>query len=278
MRLGVIGNPIAQSPSPAMFGLALAAAGINATYEAWRVEADELASYVEQVRRDEIHGFNITIPHKQAVIPYLDDLTTAAKKIGAVNTVYHKNGLAIGHNTDGDGYLQSLRETHSPDLKSTRAVLLGAGGAALAIAHVLCANGLKRLQVVGRDFTRVEALVRGLSQTYDTSVVAGYPWPEMGPLMANTDLLIQTTPLGMKGKQDWLDLDFLKLLSESAIVSDIVANPMETRFLREAKKLGRAVLPGWGMLLYQGVAAFEVFTGKKPDVNIMREALVKALS
>lgn len=278
MKLGVIGDPVAQSSSPKMFMAVFAAMGMKASYEAFLVKVSELQIYVDRVRRDELHGFNVTIPHKQSIIPFLDELTPVASRIGAVNTVYHERGCALGHNTDGTGYLKSLEENFLVDLLKLRVSLLGAGGAALAIAHVLCEKGVPELNLLNRDRTRAEKLKKSLEQFYPGKNIRIFSWQDFSQALPATDLLIQTTPLGMQGKEDWSDLSFLKKLPATAIVSDIVANPLETRFLHEAKKCGLKTLAGHGMLLHQGIEAFEIFTGQKADVTVMREALLKALS
>lgn len=278
MKFGVIGDPVAQSPSPKMFAAAFQALGLNATYDEFLVKSAELPFYADKVRQNELQGFNVTIPHKESIMTFLDGLTDVAIHIGAVNTVCHRDGKAIGYNTDGSGYLQSLREAFTPNLEKMSVTVLGAGGAALAIVHTLCESGVRDLHLVNRDEARAKKIMQALAQYHPSTKADIFSWVDFAGVLPKTDLLINATPLGMKGKQDWRDLAFLQRLPKTAIVSDIVANPIATGLLREAKKSGLKTLPGYGMLLHQGVEAFEIFTGKKPDVSAMQGALLEVLS
>lgn len=254
ITLAVIGDPVYQSPSPEMFAAAIKDLGLNATYEKILVKEHELKSFIEKIRSGEIDGCNVTIPHKETVIEFLDAVTPIAKKAGAVNTVFRKDDKVIGHNTDAIGFASALVYTYDIDAKKTKALIFGEGGAARAIVCGLADKGFKAFAILGRDFK----------------------WAE--DLFGDRNLVINATPLGMVGYEDWQDLGFLDKISKQAIVCDVVANPIETSFLKRARALGHPVLPGHLMLLHQGVEAFDIFFGQMPNVEVMRDALLTALT
>lgn len=281
LQLGVIGDPVDQSPSPAMFNPALQELGIAGDYKHYHVKPADLESFFRRMRAGEIHGVNVTIPHKQAVIPFLDELTPEAKAIGAVNTIYFENEKLMGHNTDGAGYVQSLKNHLEEPLEELGVVVVGAGGASRAICYNLLKEDVGELLLVNRDAQKGLALVEHLrtlfpAQSFSLSQQNWEPFLQNGWALA--DVLINTTSLGLKNENPWPTLDFVAKLPKHCTVSDIVANPRETQLLNDAKSSGLRTIEGWEMLLNQALLAFEKFTQKKAPAPIMEQALLKSLT
>jgi len=267
--IGVIGDPIEHSLSPLMQTAALQAAGIDATYRSFHVTADDLAAFVQEVRDTPYLGFNITIPHKQSIRQYLDRLMPEAEAIGAVNTVHHIDGKLIGYNTDATGYLRSLNKEQQWQAADKIITLLGAGGAARAVAYGLQAAGAKRIFLVNRTAAKATALAS------EVSVAQATEWSSLPSCLDDSDLLVNATSVGMGGTA--FDNLPLASLPKHALVSDLVYTPRETPLLRSAKERGLQTHEGLGMLVYQGAEAFKIWFGQEPDVKVMRTALEKAL-
>jgi len=275
--VGIIGWPVAHSLSPVMHNRAFAHLGMNWVYVPLPVRPDAVEAAVAGLRALGVRGVNVTIPHKTAVISFLDRLTPAAAAIGAVNTIINEDGWLVGDNTDGFGFLQSLREEAEFDPAGSRVVILGAGGAARAVAVSLAQAGAARLVIANRTVARAEELAAAVRAVGGIAAAIGLEGPELPEELAGADLLVQTTPAGMHGgaagelpvQEDWL--------RPPLIVCDIVYTPPETPLLAAARRRGLRVVPGWGMLLYQGTAAFERWTGRPPPVAVMRAALLEAL-
>lgn len=263
---GIIGNPVEHSLSPAMHNAAFEQLELNFAYLAFRVEDVEGA--IRGVRALGIRGLSVTVPHKVAVIPYLDEIDPVAKAIGAVNTVVNDGGRLKGYNTDWTGFVRSL-EAHVP-AAGRRVALLGAGGAARAIAF-----GLKEKGANVTILNRAEEIEMARSLAAEI----GCPYGDLSRIDAVTaaDVVVNATSLGMAPLQDRTVIDPAHLRSEQTVVN-IVYNPMETRFLREAKARGCRTVPGYEMLLLQGVTQFEFWTGKTAPVDLMRSILKERLS
>lgn len=272
----VIGDPIEHSLSPVLHGAALKACDSNATFSKVRVSPQELPLFCQQARDGAYSGFSVTVPHKCAIIPLLDELTEEARIIGAVNAVVVKESKLIGHNTDGRGYLKSLLEEFSLDFSRMNAVLIGAGGAALAIGHALCGTSPASLTLVNRTRENADILAAKLQITHPEAHLPTGSFGDLNRLCEDADFVVNATVLGMSGK-NWPDLSFLNALPETAIVSDIVYAPIETPLLTAAAARGLKIHHGDGMLLHQGAIAFELFTGKKAPLEAMRKALAEAL-
>ena len=236
LKLCVIGNPVSHSLSPMLHAEMLEKAGIEGTYETVTVLPEELQNFVKSAKNGAFDGFNVTMPHKEAIIPLLDELATSARQMGAVNTVVIRNGRAIGHNTDGDGLVRSL-----PKLPR-KAAVLGNGGAAKAVSRALRQNGVE-VTICARHPQPGER-----------------PWQEMSAAVQNCDLLINATCLGMLGKDQFSDFAFLNDLPENSIVYDLVYNPRETKLLQEAKILCHPTIEGFTLLKSQAELAFLIFT------------------
>ncbi len=274
--VGVFGQPVAENPTGVMQEAGFAAAGLNWRYLNFEVPPAKLGAAMAALDALGMRGINLTIPHKVAVLPYLDNLSREAQAVGAVNTVRIENGRKIGENTDGKGFLRGLRKDAGLDPRGKRVVLLGAGGAARAISAELLLAGVKDLLVVNRSEARGGAMVA------DLGAATGGPiryqrWAGTYGVPATCDLLVNATPVGLFPDVDEVpDVD-LSGMSAGALVADAVFNPPETRFLAVARQQGLPTLDGLSMLVYQGVIAFEMWTGQSPDENAMKAALRNAL-
>ncbi|MDP4098109.1 shikimate dehydrogenase [Paenibacillus sp. P96] len=273
--LGVIGDPIAHSKSPVMMAAAFGAAGIAGEYRRLHVKSDQLEETLRDIRGQGFLGINVTIPHKVAVMDYLDELDESAKKIGAVNTIVHANGKLKGYNTDGAGYVRSLREEAVSDLTGKTVMLLGAGGASRGIVYALLQERPKRVIIVNRT----EDKARQLAGEYSAEIpVEGYSMEQARELLLGVDILINTTSVGMHPQTEDIPLP-VDIIPEGIVVSDLIYNPLETKLLRESRLLrGCKVHGGLGMFVYQGAIAFEYWLGFRPDVQVMRQAVLDSLT
>ena len=259
---GLIGNPVAHSLSPAMHNQAFAATGYNGVYLAFRVTDPVTA--IKGIKALNFRGVSVTLPHKVAVMEHLDEIDETAAQIGAVNTIVNNQGRLIGYNTDCPGALEALKTRTS--IKDKSVALIGAGGAARAIGFGLVSAG-GRVTVLNRSRTNGERL-------------AGDLQAEFLPLNAyqpnRYEILINTTPVGMQPQTEATPIPKEKL-SKDMVVMDIVYNPLETRFLKEAAAIGCRTINGVAMFVFQGVQQFELWTGRKAPVDVMRQAVLEAL-
>lgn len=268
--VGVFGYPVAENPTQAMIEPAFADLGLDWRYLTVEVHPDDLGDAVRGARAMNWKGFNCTIPHKIAVIPHLDRLNPAAEVIGAVNCVINQEGTLVGDNTDGKGFLQSVRAVRS--VEGVRGVILGAGGAARAIAIELALAGAAHLTIVGRTPGIASELVRLIPER--TNATASFTlWEGEYQIPEGTDLLINATPIGL-----FPDIDAqipLKIDSfdSKTLVCDVIPNPPKTRLIREAELKGCQTLDGLGMLVNQGVVGIELWSGQSPRLEVMRQAL-----
>jgi len=272
--VGVFGDPVAENPTQAMIEAAFAEIGMDWRYLSVEVKPEALEDAVKGARAMNWKGFNCTIPHKVAVVPLLDRLNPAAKIIGAVNCVFNRHGELVGDNTDGKGFLQSLAGIHG--IRGLRAVILGAGGAARAIAVELGLAHASQITIVNRSRERGEALVRLLGDR--TEAAASFvAWEGKYPIPEDTDVVINTTPIGLfPDVEARLPVD-TESLQPRMIVCDLIPNPPQTRFLRDAAMRGCTILDGLGMLVNQGVIGIRLWSGREPSSQVMRQALEKAL-
>ncbi len=272
--LGIIGDPVAHSLSPAMQRAALKSAGIDAVYQAFHVLPDKIATFIEEARATPYLGFNITIPHKQIIMAHLDEIQPEAAAIGAVNTVLNRDGRLIGFNTDGIGYLRSLTEEKNWQPTGKVATLLGAGGAARAVAYALLDSGLSTLFIVNRTPQKAEALAKDLNKMFAGKIRSG-GWEILESCLSQSELLINATSVGMDDTS-FQDLH-LEALPKGALVSDLVYTPRITPLLKTAQSQGYDTHEGLGMLLYQGAEAFKIWFNQDPDIEIMRKVLEEKL-
>ena len=273
--LAVIGDPIRHSKSPLMHNAALAACGWNGIYTAFHVKQEQLGEAIAGMRALGIRGMNVTIPHKEQVIDFLDEVDDHARIIGAVNTIVNENGKLIGYNTDGPGYVRSLKEETGVQLSTANVLLLGAGGAARGLAYSLLREGVQQLMIANRTLERAERIAKELSEYGSVEAVE---LKDGVPLIGNREvhIIIHTTSLGMHPNVDDIALN-PTCIKPGMIVSDIVYNPLETRLLAEARARGAIVHSGLGMFVYQGAIAFELWTGMTPPISMMRDAVLKTI-
>ena len=268
-RAGVIGWPVGHSLSPRIHRFWLSELGIEGRYEAVVVPPDWLGDTLESFRAAGWRGFNVTVPHKEAIIPLLDGVDPVAQAIGAVNTVVAVgDGAFEGRNTDAPGFIASLR-ANCTIAQDRPAVVLGAGGAARAILAALSGAGLREIRLVNRDRTRAESLAQSFP------AVVG-DWADRGRLLEGAGLLINATSLGMAGQPE-LEIDLARLPA-TAIVTDIVYRPLRTHLLIAADQRGNPVVDGLGMLLYQAVEGFAAWFGETPRVTpALRQHVLAAI-
>lgn len=268
-----MGQPVAGNPTQFMMEKAFAAARLDWRYLTLEVSPENLAAAVSGMRAMGFRGANFTIPHKVAVLPYLDELSEAARLMGAVNCVNRVGTKLVGENTDGKGFVQSLETLTSP--RDKRIVVLGAGGAARAIAVELGLSGVAELTIVNRDETRGQQLVKLLREEVHVES-RFHHWENDFEVPEGTEVVVNATSIGLGDATARVPLS-INTLDPSMIVADVIFNPPATRLVREAADRGCQVLDGLGMLVNQGVIAFKIWTGADPDVPVMREALEEYL-
>lgn len=281
LRLAVLGYPIAHSVSPALHQAALDALGIEGRYEAWAVAPADLPAALQRLRAEGYAGASVTVPHKEAIIPLLDGLDPSAAVVSAVNTLVREDGHLVGHNTDGLGFLRSLRQDAGWNPAGRSVLLLGAGGAARGVAIALLGAGASPVMITNRHPKRALHLAEELrSRAPDADIRSGGLSPEeLEALLARTNLLVNCTSVGMLHgtAEGQLPLP-AALLHRGLLVADLVYNPQETPLLQAARERGLRVLDGLGMLVYQGAAAFQLWTGREAPVGEMRRAAERALA
>jgi shikimate dehydrogenase len=270
----IIGNPIAHSLSPAIHNAAFSALGLNFAYTAHRVEDVEAA--VKGIRALSIRGASVTIPHKLAVIPYLDEVDPVASWIGSVNTIVNEGGRLTGSNTDGEGAMKALVEA-GVKLPGKRVLMIGSGGAARAVGFTLAAKAkLGSLTILGIIEPELKKLAGDIAEKTPIKAKGRRMKDEvLAEEIRKADLLIQCSPVGMHPKVDETPVP-AKLLRKDLIVMDIVYNPRETRLLREARETGAQTIPGLEMFLNQAVLQFEKWTGKPAPTEVIRSVLEKS--
>ena len=277
--VGLIGNKLKHSISPQFQQAAFDYLGLDIRYEVWETVKDELPRVVEGIRDPSKLGANVTIPYKEAALPLLDDVDSDARRIGAVNTIVNRGDKLIGYNTDSSGFLKALREDGGFSPRNKRAVLLGAGGVARAVGFALVGAGVKSLVIFNRTQGRGEALAWDLKVS-DTEVVA-LSWKDGKTLtaLAECDLLVNCTSVGMKDSAGEGKSPLgVGLIPKRALVYDVVYNPIETPLISAAKKAGARTLGGLPMLVYQGAASFELWTGKSAPIDMMMRVAKRALT
>lgn len=274
-NLGVMGWPIAHSLSPGMQQAAIAKAGADYSYIAMPVRPEQLAEAVTGLRVLQFRGWNVTIPHKQAIMALLDEIDADAQAIGAVNTVVNDEGSLKGYNTDVTGFLLPLRE-QGLELAGREAAVLGAGGAARAVLYGLLKSGVKTIHVGVRNPAKAQVLADSLA-AYGNIIVYDWNGEAFKAVLQGVSLLVNTTPLGMAPQVEAAPpVDWARVRQET-FVYDIIYTPAETRFLAEARAHGCCTQNGERMLAGQGAEAFRLWTGKEADVGCMCEALRAAL-
>ena len=277
-NLGVMGWPVAHSLSPAMQQAAIEKAGIDYSYIAMPVEPEKLSQAVEGLKAMHFAGWNVTIPHKRAIMPLLDEIDEDVAAIGAVNTVVNEDGRLKGYNTDVLGFLRPFK-TRGVKLEGTRALLLGAGGAARAVLWGLLREGAAAVALAVRNREKGESLAAEFRcRTKAKISVCTFGSEDYKAALSTADILVNTTPLGMTPKVDEAPEVEWGRVKASAFVYDIIYTPAETRFLREAREHGCQIQNGEAMLAGQGAAALSLWAGIEADADCMCRALKEELS
>ena len=291
--LGVIGDPIEHTFSPAMHNAGLKALDLNYIYLPFHVKEEKLRECIEGAKAIGIRGLNVTIPHKTNVIKHLDEVDQVASMIGAVNTIqfnYNEfnessskdndiNVTTKGFNTDGYGCVRAIEEKTS--IKDKKVTITGAGGAARAVAFQIANGGISELSILNRNLSKAQSLVDDLKTSLngigiDIDINA-YDLDSLKGELSKSDIFIDTTPIGMYPNVDDKPIASADMLHEDLLVNDIVYTPMETSLIREAKLANATVVPGYKMLLYQGIRSFEIWLGREAPVDVMEKALLDVL-
>jgi shikimate dehydrogenase len=272
-RVVLIGHPVAHSLSGAMHQAAFDALGIDAKYELWDRAPTALADAVAQLRSDEFLGANVTIPHKEKVVPLVDRLTEDAQATGAVNTITREGRRLIGHNTDVPGFKVAIDRLAGKRKMPRQAVILGAGGGARAVVHGLISEGFQRIIVFNRHLHRAEALVKHFAKGAAHMELRAMPWHTsiIEAELAKTKVLVNATSIGLLDDSSPIPAE---ILPPELLVLDLIYK--RTRLLQDAEAAGDAVMDGEVMLLHQGAAAFTLWTGQTAPLALMQERLAEA--
>ena len=274
--VALIGSPVGHSGSPAMHNYSFQRLGLDYAYVAFDVKVEETKAAIEAMRTLKIRGYNVTMPCKMEAAKYVDALSPAAQIIGAVNTIVNDNGFLTGYITDGEGFVNNLRD-HGVDVKDKKITIAGGGGAATAIQVQCAIDGARELSIFKRksaDFERTLEMaekIRGnvpncIVNVFDTADTA-----KMTEEIKNSDIFINGTIVGMKPMDEESVVKDTSAFHKDLVVCDVVYNPLETKLLREAKEAGCTCIDGKGMLLWQGVSAFKLFTGEDMPVEEVKE-------
>ncbi|MTH52502.1 shikimate dehydrogenase [Bacillus mangrovi] len=270
---GIIGCPVGHSMSPDIHNQAFKALGIKASYHRFHVEKSSIKAAVEGIRALGIKGANVTIPHKEAVLEFLDETDPSARAMGAVNTIVNRDGRLIGYNTDGPGYIESIKPFTGSNLKDLKCLIIGAGGAARGIYSALALEGIKEADIANRTIEKAALIIKeSPAGTKGTALTL----TEAEARLSGYDLIIQTTSIGMSPNVNGQPLSLEKVRS-GTLVSDIIYNPMKTAFLKDAEHRGCRIIPGIGMFVYQAALSFRHWTGVLPDIRMMEETVKKKL-
>ncbi|MEK7216593.1 MAG: shikimate dehydrogenase [Chloroflexota bacterium] len=278
-HIGVIGFPLRHTLSPIFQQAALDFYGLDIRYEAWETPPDRLPQVVVSLRRPDRLGMNVTIPHKQAVAALLDRIDPVAAAIGAVNTVAKADGALVGYNTDCTGFIAALRADGGFDPGGRSALVLGAGGSARAVVYSLLTSGAARIGIAARRPEAAVEVQRAFAGSEGREQLVVEPWGEaVEARLPAYDLVVNTTSMGMlHGAAETESALHGMRLPPGVLVYDLVYNPSETPLMRQARAAGARAVGGLSMLVYQGAAGFELWTGRKPPLETMMQAARRAL-
>ena len=281
LKLGIIGHPLGHTLSPVMHNIAAKSHGIELAYDAYDIRPDDLAKEVARLKNLPLDGFNVTVPHKVAVMEQLDEISEEAALIGAVNTVVNRNGRLFGHNTDAYGFITSLRENGGVDPKRKNVFVYGAGGAARGVCIGLAQAGCASITIANRTLEKAVRLTEMVLLTNDQFPVTaiGYDENNLVESVASADIIVNTTSVGMEGSDAKEKLPAVTVIGGACkLVVDIVYRPLETGLLNMAERKGIKTLDGLWMLIHQGDKSFELWTGgKRFPVDEIRAALLERL-
>ncbi len=276
--LGVIGYPVKHSMSPIMHNAAIATLGLDYVYLPFPIAPDRLKTAIDGFAAVGLQGFNITIPHKQTIMPLLANVSDVAQAIGAVNTVWWRDGIWWGTNTDAAGFLAPLQALER-DWSQSPAMILGNGGAARAVVAACHQLGVPEIMVVGRNGAKLTAFAQSWQQSPLKPNISVHPWDQLDDLLPRVGLVVNSTPVGMAPKPEVSPLTDgqVNLLPSQAIAYDLIYTPRPTRFLQQARGVGLVTFDGLEMLVQQGAAALEIWTQQPAPVDVMRQALLDHL-
>ncbi|MEH1845905.1 MAG: shikimate dehydrogenase [Nostoc sp.] len=278
--IGVIGHPVEHSLSPVMHNAAIAHLGLDYVYLPFPIEPQNLEVAIAGLAAIGVVGFNVTIPHKQAIIPLLSEITPLAQAIGAVNTVSRQDNKWVGTNTDIEGFIAPLQTTYKQDWNQKVAVILGNGGAARAVVAGCHQLGFAKIHVVGRNVQKLQEFGKSWNNSTISENLQVDQWEELSKLIPQANLLVNTTPIGMYPNVDKspLSVEEIANLPTGAIAYDLIYIPKPTQFLEQAEKQGAIAIDGLEMLVQQGVAALKIWLQQETvPVEVMRQALINHL-
>nr|WP_288700678.1 shikimate dehydrogenase [uncultured Blautia sp.] len=269
--VGVLGDPVDDNPTVVMEQAAFDSEQIPMDYLTIQVKCGDLEAAMKGLRAMNFTGINITMPHKGEVLQYLDEISESAQIMGAVNTIYWKDGKLVGENTDGKGFLKSLKDGNVV-MEGKNVVILGAGGAARAIAVELAGAGIRNIMVINKNSDHAQLLVDIINKK--TPAAGSFmPWEGWVRIPKDTDILVNATPIGFLDDEK-PDIQY-KELPKNLVVCDVIPNKLKTSFLQEAEKYKLKTFNGMEMLINQGALAYELWTGRKAPVEVMKQAMRK---
>lgn len=257
-NFGIIGTPVGHSMSPKMHLYIANSLGIDITYELFDVQPEELHSTMESFKKTSACGFNITAPHKIEIMKELDEVKDDAYRMNSVNTIVSRNGKWTGYNTDGDGFCSSLL-MEGCEIKDKNILIIGAGGAARGVCYKLAEYGAKSISITARTKEKIDIIGEMLKKYSDTEVYCEFDCNK------KYDIIINATPLGMHPFEDKNPCDFMDIIDGNTVCCDLIYNPAKTLFLQDAETRGAKIINGLGMLIMQGIIAFELFNNTKLD-------------
>ena len=276
---GLLGNPVGHSMSPFMHNIFLEQCGINGVYLAFPVEKESIGNAIRGMHALGVQGANVTIPHKEAVIPYLCGMSKAAQACGAVNTLIYTPEGYFGDNTDGAGLLAALEAKHGWKAQGQNILLIGAGGASKGVSVAMALQGAAKICIANRTTEKAEQLAEQITALSDTEAeVISMQELQNSQLYQQYPTIVNTTSLGMAPKVDGMAPVLVDALTPQHLVVDLIYNPLETKLLRLAREAGARTTSGLGMFLYQGVLAFEAWNGIRPDTTEMEAKLIEMLN
>lgn len=275
--VGIFGHPIHQSLSPIMHNAAFDALELDSRYLAFDVRPEMLRKAVEALRALQLVGVNVTLPHKEKVVRYLDELSPEARLIGAVNTIENREGHLSGHNTDGIGFIKAFQETFGQSVEGKRVLLLGAGGSARAIAMQLVNQRVSEIIIANRTYARARKLVKAIGESFpgSSALAIRLQGESLVKICSRADILINATSTGLMQEKPFAIE--AKVFRPNMLICDLTYNPPLTAFLEMASQAGCKTMNGVGMLLHQGALAFRVWFGQEPPLSVMQAALERAL-
>ena len=272
--VALLGDPVELSLSPQMHNHAFEYLGLNYAYLSLNVKEDQLPEAIAGMRALNAHGFNVTMPHKENVIQFLDEVVEEARWIGSVNTVLNDNGRLIGYNTDGKGYIRSLQE-EGISIRGKKVVMAGAGGAARSIVTQLAIEGVQEIVLLNRSLEKAEAICDIVRRNISVCKTTALTLEETNLRLAleKSDIFINATPLGMDPYQDQCIISTPDMLHPDLVVSDLIYKPKKTKLLEMAEQIGCRTMNGLGMLIWQGALAFEIWTKSEMPVDHVKKVV-----